>query len=318
MAGTLEGGLKAKETNYQKHGSDFYRRIGAIGGRNGVLKSVECEEVESKPYDNNAKYTVMSDGTIILQNGNVARLQKDAKGYLRWQAHIDGKVITEKVHRVVARHFIPNPKGLPQVNHKDGDKTNNKVENLEWCTNEENVRHAIRNGLQDNTNKSMNRLGGQIATAIMNGYIVKDIAKKNGINEKTIRRRVWEFRPEPITDLKLGRKRKFYYYDGSRNRYRVEATELYKGASFDTAEQAREYIESHRTAGGFAANPELAKRAGAKGGARGKRKGMTDRTKTKIAMAKAMEAEGYTRGTIAKVMGKHINTIYKYLTAEVK
>lgn len=70
--------------------------------------------------------------------------------------------------------------------------------------------------------------------------------------------------------------------------------------------------------GGFAANPELAKRAGAKGGARGKRKGMTDRTKTKIAMAKAMEAEGYTRGTIAKVMGKHINTIYKYLTSEVK
>lgn len=45
---------------------------------------------------------------------------------------------------------------------------------------------------------------------------------------------------------------------------------------------------------------------------------MTDRTKTKIAMAKAMEAEGYTRGTIAKVMGKHINTIYRYLTAEVK
>lgn len=69
---------------------------------------------------------------------------------------------------------------------------------------------------------------------------------------------------------------------------------------------------------GFAANPERAKLAGAKGGARGKRKGMTDRTKTKIAMAKAMEAEGYTRGTIAKVMGKHINTIYRYLTAEVK
>lgn len=318
MAGTKEGGLKAKAKNYELHGSDFYARIGAIGGKNGVLKSVECEEVESKPYDNNAKYTVMSDGTIILQNGKVARLQKDTKGYLRWQAHIDGKVITEKVHRVIARHFIPNPKGLPQVNHKDGDKTNNKVDNLEWCTNEENIRHAIKNGLQDNTNKSMNRLGGQIATAIMSGYIVKDIAKKNGVSEKTIRRRVWEFRPEPITDLKLGRKRKFYYYDGSRNKYRVEATELYKGASFDTAEQAREYIESHQTAGGFAANPELAKIAGKKGGANGKRKGMTEQTKALIETAKKLNSEGKTLTQIAKAIGRSKSRVMAYLKTEAR
>lgn len=62
-------------------------------------------------------------------------------GYPRVHLHIGGKDKNVVVHRLVAKAFVANPDGLPQVNHIDGDKANNNVTNLEWCTPSENSKH---------------------------------------------------------------------------------------------------------------------------------------------------------------------------------
>lgn len=63
-----------------------------------------------------------------------------------YKTAMDGRSIV--VHRVVAATWIPNPDGKPFVNHKNGDKADNRAENLEWCTTSENILHAYRTGLE--------------------------------------------------------------------------------------------------------------------------------------------------------------------------
>lgn len=67
-----------------------------------------------------------------------------------------GKQKSKTIHRLVAKTFIPNPKNKEQVNHIDGNKLNNRIENLEWCTNQENIIHSWKNGLSKVTQKMRN------------------------------------------------------------------------------------------------------------------------------------------------------------------
>lgn len=77
-------------------------------------------------------YYVSSLGNV--RKGDRLLKQSNSSGYKVVGLRKDGKSIQHKVHRVVAMAFIPNPENLPCINHKDEDKANNRVENLEWCT----------------------------------------------------------------------------------------------------------------------------------------------------------------------------------------
>lgn len=77
------------------------------------------------------------------------------------------------IHRLVAKAFIPNPYKLPQVNHIDGDKTNNKVSNLEWCTASYNVRHAFAHNLRKNKKGIENKLSKAIKQFDKDGNLIK-------------------------------------------------------------------------------------------------------------------------------------------------
>lgn len=87
----------------------------------------------------------------------VLKTQTDKKGYHRVRVSVEREKVTYKIHREVAKAFLPNPDGLPQVNHKDGNKENNSASNLEWVTNTENARHAINMGLWNNVFESVQK-----------------------------------------------------------------------------------------------------------------------------------------------------------------
>ena len=79
---------------------------------------------------------------------HLLRLGVDPNGYYRCALSHNNQSSTKKVHRLVAEAFIPNPNNYPCVNHIDGNKQNNNVSNLEWCTHLQNMKHATENGLR--------------------------------------------------------------------------------------------------------------------------------------------------------------------------
>ena len=113
----------------------------------------------------------------------VMRPAVDGSGYLRTMLAKDGVNKTVKIHRLIAETFIDNPENKAEVNHIDGNKTNNRVDNLEWSTRAENINHAIKNGLFAGCLKAIEKSN----TKLMKPIIAIDIHTGQSIYFKSIR-----------------------------------------------------------------------------------------------------------------------------------
>ena len=100
------------------------------------------KEIEGFP-----KYYIEDDGRVWSEKSNkYLTLQTTSTGYLYVNLRdSEKKQHLKLIHRLVAEAFIPNPEGYKEVNHKDEDKTNNQVSNLEWCTRTYNINYGTRN-----------------------------------------------------------------------------------------------------------------------------------------------------------------------------
>lgn len=123
---------------------------------NGQSAAVQIETKPIKGWED--KYTISSNGKVFsIRTGKYLNPRLSADGYER-VALCDGQIRREyRIHRLVAEAFIDNPNNLPQINHKDFNKRNNFIENLEWCTNYENVHYSISNNRKGFGNQPNNR-----------------------------------------------------------------------------------------------------------------------------------------------------------------
>lgn len=104
---------------------------------------------EWKTIPNYEDYSISNWGNVYShKRKRILKPTNTTKGYIQVHLSKNGSVVNAPIHRLVAQNFIDNPDNKPQVNHIDGNKRNNRVDNLEWCINSENQQHALKIGLR--------------------------------------------------------------------------------------------------------------------------------------------------------------------------
>lgn len=154
----------------------------------------------------NGRYSVTDTGIVYsmvkrnegVQDTPVLELKpSNNKGYLRValrREHWNDPLTNKYVHRLVAEAFIPNPNGYEEVNHIDGDKSNNHVSNLEWCSHSENITHAWSTGLSNVDMLKGHNVKVFIGTHIVTGEIVRLVGqeqlKEAGFTKSSVYRNI--------------------------------------------------------------------------------------------------------------------------------
>ena len=152
-----------------------------------------------KPIKDFSHYEVSNKGRIRSKQfdkyhkGTILKLSKCGRGYYKVILCKNKKHYNVMVHRIVAQTFIPNPKNKPTVNHIDGNKTNNSVDNLEWNTYSENLKHAYKNGLNYWTEKKgrgyvpVSQINYITGEKIADYFSIAEASRKTNTNSNTLK-----------------------------------------------------------------------------------------------------------------------------------
>lgn len=135
------------------------------------------------------RYSVRFGHQKELVGEKLMSLHKSSEGYIIVHLSKDGERKSKSVHRLVAQAFIPNPHCYPLINHKDENKANNHVENLEWCTQEYNVNYGTAHKRARTTHK-LNKIKGktEIDKALLQTHITKTaLARGLDVSRTTLR-----------------------------------------------------------------------------------------------------------------------------------
>lgn len=144
-------------------------------------------------------YQISNYGRVKSLRFNKERIIKSfigTGGYLHTQIKNNCVMHNLSIHRLVAKHFISNPDSKPDVNHIDGNKLNNRIENLEWCTKSENIRHSFKIGTHPRkigtSNSNVKITESQVLEIRKlydgKGISMRELANKYGLGKSSIYR----------------------------------------------------------------------------------------------------------------------------------
>ena len=136
-----------------------------------------------KPIPNYPNYAIAKNGEVwSLRFNKKLKPSNNRRGYMSVVLVADKKYHSKAIHRLYAEAYIPNPNKYPCVNHINGIKTDNRLENLEWCTASHNIQHAYNTGLKK---PSVTRIVLDTATGVFYDSIT-EAAKYYNVNMKTL------------------------------------------------------------------------------------------------------------------------------------
>jgi len=164
----------------------------------------------------NGEYYISDHGRVKSYKRGRERILKPylvgdlGNQYLAIGICTNGKRKNHKIHKLIALYFIANPCNKLTVNHKDGNKTNNHIDNLEWATSKENIQHAWQNGLCESTRKAVSKRHSKAVVDIFTNKKYDSLTKACiDLNESYTRHLQRHFKSSPL--------QRFFYINDNGN-----------------------------------------------------------------------------------------------------